>query len=80
MLIVLKIPVVYLCVVVWWAIRAEPDPLEGAVQPARLTPPPPSCDWSARRSRHRQRGPLPRGGRPAAGPARVALGRARVDA
>ena len=30
MLVVLKIPVVYLCAVVWWAIRAEPQPLEGA--------------------------------------------------
>jgi hypothetical protein len=25
MLVVLKIPIVYLCVVVWWAIRAEPE-------------------------------------------------------
>ena len=30
MLVILKIPVVYLCAVVWWAIRAEPRPLEGA--------------------------------------------------
>ena len=30
MLVVLKIPVVYLCAVVWWAIRAEPDIDEGA--------------------------------------------------
>ena len=30
MLVILKIPVVYLCAVVWWAIRAEPLPLEGA--------------------------------------------------
>ena len=80
MLIVLKIPVVYLCAVVWWAIRAEPEPLEGALRPARLTPPPPGCDWSARRRRLRQRGALPRGGRPAVGPARVALARARVGA
>lgn len=26
MLLVLKIPIVYLCVVVWWAIKAEPSP------------------------------------------------------
>ena len=26
MLVVLKIPLVYLGVVVWWAVRAEPDP------------------------------------------------------
>ena len=30
MLVILKIPVVYLCWVVWWAVRAEPEPLEGA--------------------------------------------------
>jgi hypothetical protein len=26
LLVVLKIPIVYLCAVVWWAIRAEPEP------------------------------------------------------
>jgi hypothetical protein len=26
MLVILKIPIVYLCVVVWWAIKAEPTP------------------------------------------------------
>jgi hypothetical protein len=26
MLVILKIPVVYLCTVVWWAIKAEPTP------------------------------------------------------
>ena len=30
MLVILKIPVVYLCWVVWWAVRAEPEPPEGA--------------------------------------------------
>ena len=28
MLLILKIPIVYLCVVVWWAIKAEPLPPE----------------------------------------------------
>ena len=28
MLLVLKIPIVYLCVVIWWAIKAEPSPPE----------------------------------------------------
>ena len=28
MLVILKIPIVYLCVVVWWAIKAEPTPGE----------------------------------------------------
>ena len=75
MLVILKIPVVYLCAVVWWAIRAEPQPLEGA---GRLAPLPagPSCDWRSRRAGRLRRGPAPRGGRPAV-PARFALARAR---
>jgi hypothetical protein len=65
MLVILKIPVVYLCVVVWWAIKAEPEPLEGAACLATLSPEP-SCDWRLqRRSSLQSRGPLPRGGRPA---------------
>ena len=61
MLVVLKIPVVYLCAVVWWAIRAEPQPLEGA---GRLAPLPagPECGWRLRDGRGSRRGPVPRGG------------------
>jgi hypothetical protein len=73
MLVILKIPIVYLCAVVWWAIRAEPQPLEGAGRLAPLTPTPPDCDWSSRRARVPRRGPVPRGGRHA----RVASARAR---
>jgi hypothetical protein len=40
MLVILKLPVVYLCLVVWWAIKAEPRPLEGAARPAPLEPGP----------------------------------------
>jgi hypothetical protein len=62
MLVILKIPVVYLCLVVWWAIRAEPRPLEGASAPARL--PQPDCPWNRRRrpgpSRPRPCGPARR--------------------
>jgi hypothetical protein len=29
-MVILKIPIVYLCLVIWWAIRAEPEPEEGA--------------------------------------------------
>ncbi len=74
MLVILKIPVVYLCAVVWWAIRAEPQPLEGAV---RLAPLPlgPECDW---RRRNPRRGPLPRGGGRLGRPGRYA--RAKVTA
>ena len=38
MLVILKIPVIYLCCVVWWAIRAEPKPLEPALRTAELEP------------------------------------------
>ena len=36
MLVILKIPVIYLGVVVWWAIRAKPAPLEPALKPAAV--------------------------------------------
>ena len=77
MLIVLKIPVVYLCAVVWWAIRAEPRPLEGAGTVAALGPPP-ECDWRTRRARVLRRGPVPRGGGRVGRPGRVAYAHARV--
>jgi hypothetical protein len=82
MLIVLKIPVVYLCAVVWWAIKAEPLPLEGAGIVAPLEPslgPVPECDWQARRTHVLRRGPLPRGGGRAGRPGRVAHARARAN-
>ena len=82
MLVVLKIPVVYLCAVVWWAIRAEPRPLEGVGVVASLGPRRrPSatggrvalaCSAAARSAR--------RGGRRRGRPARVAHARARVTA
>jgi hypothetical protein len=31
MMLILKLPILYLAAVCWWAIRQEPDPLEGAV-------------------------------------------------
>ena len=56
MLVVLKIPLVYLGVVVWWAVRAEPDSSgggdEAGVRAGPLTP----CNWDDwRRSRVRTR-------------------------
>ena len=74
MLVILKIPVVYLCAVVWWAIRAEPLPLEGA---ARLAPldHPPDCNWRAATLR----GPVrPRGGGGRHGGRRVGARRAAL--
>ena len=41
MLLILKIPIVYTCVVVWWAIKAEPTPPDLAgVAVLADTPPP----------------------------------------
>ena len=48
MMLILKIPIVYLCLVVYWAVRAEPKPPEPAQLPAEpfeLEPRPP---WSPR--------------------------------
>jgi hypothetical protein len=76
MLVILKIPIVYLCAVVWWAIKAEPQPFEGAARLAPL-PPAPSCDWRRRHARLLRRRPLPRGGR-GGRPGRVSYARAQV--
>jgi hypothetical protein len=58
MLVILKIPVVYLCLVVWWAIRAEPKPLEPALTTARIDPEPrPGWRFSRVRPRRPGRGP-----------------------
>lgn len=75
MLVILKIPVVYLCAVVWWAIKAEPRPLTGAVLKPGADPPP-NCDWRDHRGRGR---PAPRGGRGGrlVGARRTALARAQ---
>jgi hypothetical protein len=55
MLLVLKIPIVYLCVVVWWAIKAEPSPPELAgVAVVADTPP---ASGSPRRRRAGRRRP-----------------------
>jgi hypothetical protein len=50
MLVVLKIPMIYLAVVVWWAIRAEPVQSDGS-EPVRAFVPLTPCDWDERRSR-----------------------------
>ena len=75
LMLILKIPIVYLAWVVYWAIKAEPRPPEYAVQPARLAldPPPP---WTPRIVRRpRRRGPH---GSPTRGYQRVARARASV--
>ena len=77
LLLVLKIPIVYLCLVVWWAIKAEPRPEAGAGLVARVTPTDPEpCTWRERRRIHALR-PRPRRG-PGGRPARVAHARAEA--
>jgi hypothetical protein len=38
LMVILKIPVVYLCCVIYWAIKAEPKPQEGAAVTATIGP------------------------------------------
>ena len=60
LLLILKIPMVYLCAVVWWAIRAEPAPPE-PLDPALVRSPPepdPRPGWRFLR-RHRPAQPRP---------------------
>jgi hypothetical protein len=55
MMVILKIPIVYLCFVVWWAVKAEPrPPAEAVLIPAvpEIEPRPP---WRPTRSPRRPR-------------------------
>lgn len=69
LLLVLKIPMIYLAVVVWWAIRAQPTPGDGQ-DPVRVLVPLTPCGWEdtrrRRQSRIAGRGPLRPHGRPTA--------------
>jgi hypothetical protein len=76
MLLILKIPLVYLCFVVWWAIRAEPRPEEPAVLVPAITDTPP--DDSRRRPHPPRVRPRASHGRPARRPARAASARAEA--
>jgi hypothetical protein len=68
MLVILKIPVVYLCAVVWYAIKAEPEPAGGeSTAPDGLQPSP----WKPWRSWRRNDGPRPRRGGPHGAPSRA---------
>jgi hypothetical protein len=40
MMLILKIPIVYLCLVVYWAVKAEPEPPEPARKLVREVPEP----------------------------------------
>jgi hypothetical protein len=67
LMVVMKIPILYLCWVVWWAIKAEPRPDEGAALPVAL---PPDGPGSGPEWRFRGR-PRPRPARPHGGPVRA---------
>jgi hypothetical protein len=73
LMVILKIPIAYLCYVVWFAIKAEPRG-RGGPAAVRVAPdsPPPSFD------RHRRRPPRRRPPRPHGGPARVYARTARA--
>ena len=74
MLVILKIPVIYLCLVVWWAVRAKPLPLEPALKPVSTEPDPrPGWRFSRTPPRRPRRGPH---GSPGRRYARVARARA----
>jgi hypothetical protein len=75
LMVILKIPIAYLCYVVWFAIKAEPRG-RGGPAGVRVTPdlePPSGYDRLRRRSR-------PRPPRPHGGPARVYARTARAAA
>jgi len=76
LMVILKIPIAYLCYVVWYAIKAEP---RGPGGPAgvRAMPDEPSPSFDSHRRRHRNRPPRPHGGPARAYPrtARAALAR-----
>jgi hypothetical protein len=59
LLLILKIPLVYLCIVVWWAIRAEPTAGDGQ-DPVRSLVPLTPCGWDDwKRRRTSPRAPRP---------------------
>jgi hypothetical protein len=59
-MVILKIPIVYLCSIVAYAIRAEPDPEQGAEVTVRLGSDDPGPGWGPRRPRRLR--PRPHGG------------------
>ncbi len=73
LMLILKLPIVYLCGVVWYAIRAEPHPPEAAIVPAELRPGPPPHHAGSRIRRMR-------GGRPHGRPTRRPYGPSMASA
>jgi hypothetical protein len=71
LMLVLKLPILYLAAVVYWAVKAEPRPPEPAVLPVPVDDDPPSSPRPVRPRRPRRNGPHNRG-RPARRAERVA--------
>jgi hypothetical protein len=74
LMVILKIPIAYLCYVVWYAIKAEPRG-RGGPAGVRVTPDPPPLGYDHIGRRSRRRPPRPHGG-----PARVYARTARAAA
>ena len=72
LMLVLKLPIVYLIAVVWWAVRAEPEPPEPALLPVTVEPEPEPSGGRRPARRPRRGGPHGRGG-PARRPDRVTV-------
>jgi hypothetical protein len=60
MMLILKIPIVYLCLVVYWAVKSEPRPPEPALLAAVPPEPEPRAPWRPP-DRPRRRRPGPHG-------------------
>jgi hypothetical protein len=56
MLVILKIPIVYIAVVIWWAIKAEPEPGEFASVTVLSDTPAPGSSPRLQRPRGRRPG------------------------
>jgi hypothetical protein len=78
LMVILKIPIAYLCYVVWYAIKAEPRRGKGGLAGVRVLPEPPSPSFDRVRRPPRRRPPRPHGGpvRAYARTARAAAARA----
>jgi hypothetical protein len=75
LMVILKIPIAYLCYVVWYAIKAEPRRGRGGLAGVRVLPEPPSPSFDRVRRPPRRRPQRPHGG-----PARVYARTARAAA
>jgi hypothetical protein len=71
LMLIMKLPILYLVGVCYWAIKAEPKPLEGAIVTARLDPGP------RRPPRRRPRRPSSHGGPRRGEPRNERVARAR---